>query len=140
MLFLAKAQVLDCQPWRNLGSLILSRAVSTQSCPLFLPRFFPLVYKLNSARQSFSFLQWAVAVSKWQPIFTVLFIISCFLKIQKRFSKVSGVGCLNCHLCIVMSVFLPAVSSRKMEGVGFDADVSSSFFHLLLKIWFLSSE
>lgn len=71
----------------------------------FLLLFFLLVYKLNSARQNFSFLQWAVAVSKWQPIFTVLFIISCFLKIQKRFSKVSGVGGLNCHIYSVSLSF-----------------------------------
>lgn len=99
VLFLAKAQVLDCQHWCNLGSLILSKAVFIQSFPLFLFLSPPqIVYNLNSAHQNFSFLQWAVTVSKWQPIFTVLFIISCFLKIQKRFTKVSGVGGLNCHL------------------------------------------
>lgn len=37
------------------------------------------------------------------------------------------------------SVFLPRVIGRKMkEGVDDDADISSSFFYLLLKIYFLS--
>lgn len=141
--FLAKAQVLDCQLWHNLESLILSIAIFfAQSCPLVLllspPP--PLVYKLNSAYKSDSFLQWAVAVSKWQPIFTVLFIISCFLKIQERFPKVSGVGGLNCLLYTVSLSFLQGLLVEKWRRelmvmltyplVSFISYLKSSFFHL----------